>query len=176
MAKFTGRDAQGWILPVSVGLVIIVGWKYFGAPLLEKLGLKESGDDKDRIETEDLPQSKDYWSPGFYKIKPYPAGVTDKVLTTQKFAVDASKTIWDSINTFDWLTWVNDDENRIYGVFRQLQYKTQISFVADWFFYTYKKDLYQFLRSYLNDSEMGTLLTITNKKLWGFKRANGTIY
>jgi hypothetical protein len=165
----TGRQAREWILPVAVLAGGFILWKFGAAPLLESFGLKDSQADKDRIDTENLPANKDYWSPYFiHQTKPY--GVSAIILTTRAYALQEAENVWDSKGI------VNDNEEKLYGVFRALKYKSQISFLADVFKQQYSRDLYQFIRSFLNDSEMSTLLTITNKKPWGFVKKDGKIY
>lgn len=69
----------------------------------------------------------------------------------------------------------NDDESAVYGVFRALKSKTQISYLSEWFFYTYKQDLKAYLQSFLNENEFGNVATICNKLPIGISDNNGNI-
>jgi hypothetical protein len=83
-----------------------------------------------------------------------------------------SKIIWDSKGV-PYLT--NDDEAAIYGVFRSLKSKTQVSVLAEYFFQRYNKDLKTFLQSFLNQNEFGNVATICNKLPIGITDNNGNI-
>jgi hypothetical protein len=69
----------------------------------------------------------------------------------------------------------NDDEAAIYGVFRTLKSKTQVSYLAETFFMLYNKDLKAFLQSFLNNKEFGNVATICNKLKIGITDNNGNI-
>jgi hypothetical protein len=58
----------------------------------------------------------------------------------------------------------NDDESTILVAFRDLRNKIQVAQVAQGFSLRYSKDLYQFLRDMLSDSEMNEVLDIINAK------------
>ncbi len=52
----------------------------------------------------------------------------------------------------------NDDEEAVAQVFKRLQDKTQVADLSRVFYVQYKKDLYQYLRSFLSSSEMTDLV------------------
>ena len=83
-----------------------------------------------------------------------------------------SKIIYDA-KGLPYLT--NDDEAAVYGVFRALKSKTQISVLSGYFFMMYKKDLKTFLQSFLNEKEFGNVATICNKLPIGITDNNGNI-
>lgn len=58
----------------------------------------------------------------------------------------------------------NDDESTILAAFRDLRNKIQVAQVAQGFSLRYSKDLYQFLRDMLSDSEMNEVLDIITAK------------
>jgi hypothetical protein len=58
----------------------------------------------------------------------------------------------------------NDDESTILVAFRDLRNKIQVAQVAQGFSLRYSKDLYQFLRDMLSDSEMNEVLDIITAK------------
>ena len=63
----------------------------------------------------------------------------------------------------------NDNEEQIFGVFRAVRFKTQISFMVERFRLLYKLDLYTWLRdSVLSEKELSTVLNITSKLPTGF--------
>lgn len=156
---------------VKIGLLIAgayLGYEYVIKPVLEGVGLKDTADERDQEktqrQTENLAISKDYWNPSFFR-KP-PSGFQSLILT-QAWADGLAAQIWNSAG------WFNDDEEKIFGAFRQLDYRTQVSFLAARFFERYGKDLYTWLRdSVLNQAELNTVLQITNKLPNGFKNNN----
>jgi hypothetical protein len=83
-----------------------------------------------------------------------------------------SKIIWDA-KGIPYLT--NDDEAAVYGVFRALKSKTQVSVLAGYFFQKYNKDLKTFLQSFLNQNEFGNVATICNKLPIGITDNNANI-
>ena len=83
-----------------------------------------------------------------------------------------SKIIYDA-KGIPYLT--NDDEAAVYGVFRALKSKTQVSVLAGYFFRMYNKDLKTFLQSFLNEKEFGNVATICNKLAIGITDNNGNI-
>jgi hypothetical protein len=80
-----------------------------------------------------------------------------------------SKIIYDAKGVF------NDNEEAIYGVFRTLKTKTQVSSLAKGFFDIYKLDLYGFLENVLNLSELGKISEIVNKLPIGITDSKGNI-
>jgi uncharacterized protein YerC len=59
---------------------------------------------------------------------------------------------------------LNDNESAVYAAFRDLRNKIQVAQVAQGFSLRYSKDLYQFLRDMLSDSEMNEVLDIITAK------------
>lgn len=57
----------------------------------------------------------------------------------------------------------NDDESKLMGALNQFTYKTQISIVAYYFLKLYKKDLAQFLSTFLSAPELSKLYTKFDK-------------
>jgi hypothetical protein len=164
----SGKQASEWVKPVLYIGGAWLGWKYAVSPLLETLGLKDSkGEleaDKLRADVENAAGNKDYWSPNWWNqpASSFPIKNVQSVsLLTQATAKSDVEKLWDATGVF------NDDEEAIYGVFRSLKYKSQVSYLAYWFNAIKGKDLYQFIRSYLNDSELNVVLQITQKMPWG---------
>ena len=68
--------------------------------------------------------------------------------------------------------YLTDDEAKIYGVFRQLKYQSQISFLAEKFANKYSIDLLEYLKrgknqfnpgSGLNSEELTVIFNIVNR-------------
>lgn len=158
--KITAKDI------ISSPITLLVGgyfaYKLFLKPLLETLNIVDTPDEKIMREAADKANTSaptNYWTPTYYKYAP--AGKKPWILT-ETGARTISKRIYDAMGYF------NDDEEAIYGQFKALQYKTQISYLASIFFAVYKKDLFAFIESYFNDKEMVILLKITETKPTGF--------
>ena len=58
----------------------------------------------------------------------------------------------------------NDNEGAIYAAFRDCRNKIQVAQIAKGFSLRYSRDLYQFLRDMLSDSEMNEVLNIIGSK------------
>ncbi|TPN85791.1 hypothetical protein [Aquimarina algicola] len=52
----------------------------------------------------------------------------------------------------------DDDEKAVESIFKRLQDKTQVASLSKAFYTLFKKDLWRYLKSFLNDSEMETLV------------------
>lgn len=57
----------------------------------------------------------------------------------------------------------NDDEDAVYSVFEKLKTKSQVSFLALRFNERYNASLKNYLKSFLNNSEMANVANIINK-------------
>lgn len=74
---------------------------------------------------------------------------------------DLAKQMYDAKGMF------NDNEDALYGVLNNLQSQIQISFLSNYFYKTYKKDLLNYILSYTNTEERAKIYnTILNKKLY----------
>jgi hypothetical protein len=139
-------------------IVVVIVLLYFMVlrPILTKVGIIESKEDKERDKVAKTfgTAANSPFSPSYYKNAP--AG---SHLITRAMAEKLAGEINDAIGFF------SDDENKVYGTLRQLQYKTQLSFLADVFFQKYKMDLYQLFQRNLSDSEIDVINNIaTNLK------------
>lgn len=95
-----------------------------------------------------------FFNPNFYK-----SANTNILLDNIK----ASQLSTELHSSFGWRFWnYGDDEERIYGVFRRLQNKTQISQLADEYFLNYGKDLAGVLVERLDRSELVKLMSVIN--------------
>lgn len=161
MAKETNNTGK-YIL-IAGGLWL--GWRFVLAPLLEGLQLKDTPEEaaakKLQEKVENLNISRDYWNPLF--ITKAPAGYTALIYTQDDARILAAK-LKDAAGTF------NDNEEQIYSVFRQVKYKSQIAFLVYKFNSLFGLDLYTWLKdSVLNQAELNTVLSITEKLPNGYK-------
>lgn len=150
------------ILLYSVGG--LAAYNFILKPILEGLNLKDTAEEKAKeklqTETENLPVNSDYWKPSYYKQV---LGGKRSMIFTQASADNLCKRLMGAQGTF------NDNETVIYGVFRQCNYKSQVSFLAERFFILYRKDLYTWLKEdVLNQTELNIVLNITSKLPTGF--------
>jgi hypothetical protein len=147
-------------LYVRIG-VLVGAYFLILKPILEKLGLSKSAEEQQLSKEIDVastsitsPFSPRYWKEA--KVK--------TIITTDALNKLVS-TLYDAQSSF-----TGDDEASIYNVFRQLKYKTQVSYLADAFQKNYKFDLLESLknghpssinwRSGLNSEELQTVFNI----------------
>ena len=125
--------------------------------LLEKLGLKDSAEDKARKEAAkkaegeaDLVDSP--FNPAFYKTAP--AGTA--LLTSAK-ADELAKQIWDSVGT-----WYDDPEAG-FAAIKQCKNWASVSWLSDRFNSKYGRDLYNWMKiKYDTDAQVVVLTKIVN--------------
>lgn len=132
------------------GTGITLTYLFIVRPIFQKIGIIKTQDEKDQEK-----QEQDYsssasspFNPNFYK------SVAGAQLVTKAVAQSIAQTLYDAHG------FINDDEQAVYGALRQLSYKTQLSWVADVFYQQYQQDLYQYLRNFLDDSEMSIVNSI----------------
>lgn len=140
-----------WTPIVLLG-VVIVGKKTLIDPLLETFNLKDSKDDK----KVDASSRSEWWSASYFKTH------NGSALMKQADIHKAAETIYDAKG------YVYDDESAAIGVIRNIQYKSQISQLAETFNTMYKKDLYAYLLSFLSQDQMVQLIDIVKNKPTGF--------
>ncbi len=149
-AEEVGKDVIG---KVAIGATV-VGAAYFLVlkPVLQKVGLMDTKEDKTRStqSTQFSTGIESPFSPQYYKNK-----VGAKLITKAE-AQRLAKIIYEADGYF------NDNEGAVYSALRQLQYRTQLSWLADVFAQQYQKDLYTYLRSFMDDSEMDVVHGIAN--------------
>lgn len=136
------------LVPIILGGTVL----YFAPKIMELLGLAKDKGDK----TVDTAQYDAVWTPKYYKDL---AAKGKIYILTQDSLKNFAKQVYDSKGFF------NDDEDKLTGVFKAINYKTQVSQLAEYFFNTYKKDLYGFMNSFLdNDTEFVPIINIVNAK------------
>lgn len=85
--------------------------------------------------------------------KPFP-------VTKQLGAIGQAKIANFAKDLSDSNKWYNDDEDKLYNIFRQIQTQYQLSFLSGIFSTVHKKDLFQYLRGFLKDEEMEKIINI----------------
>lgn len=137
-----------------IAKVAIAGLAYIGIvhPLLKAVGLFKSKEEKaqEQLAQQNATSTASPFNPNYYKGKPGAA------LLTRAAATSLADSLYSGLGFF------NDKEATIYGVFRQLKAKTQVSFLADVFFQKYQRDLYGYLSGSLDDAEMLTVNQIVH--------------
>lgn len=127
-----------WGLVVAGGYVVYTMLKKFG--LIPSAALTEAGNLNDTIEL------KDYTSPNFWK-QAAPSGYQSMIFTTASTPALIDK-LWDAHGFF------NDCEECIPAVIKQVNYKTQYSWLADNFQKKYNQDLTAYLKNYFSEQEL----------------------
>lgn len=167
MENSRSGEALGW---VRVGIMVggaYLGYQYVLKPLLESTGLKPDKADDTVTDLEGQAPNKNPFDPTYKDA--WPVGAVSRWLIPDTHKQKLINILWDATGIF------NDDEEAIYGVFRSLDYKTMVSDLAEAFFKAKKKDLYGYLKNYLNTAELATVIGIINKKPAGFRLKSGRI-
>jgi hypothetical protein len=138
-------------------LVYLAGNKIF-----QKLGIVKSAEDILASQATTQLDKENYFDPAYYedRKKIY------TVLSLEDKGVSYAKKLYNAKGIF------NDNEADVYGVFRALQSKTQVSLIAKAFFGLYGKDLKNYLQpstGFLNDSEWQEVVNICSKLKEGIK-------
>lgn len=117
-------------LVIGLGFLIIA---YFGIikPVTDKLGLTKSDTDKAEAELKAIANSVNGWDPNYYK-------------TLRNISIllptDASATVLANQIYKAWGI-INDNEQAIYAVFRQIRSQAHLSFLCEKYNKLYKQDL-----------------------------------
>jgi len=99
-------------------------------------------------------ETASYWDYNKF-LSTVPAGA---LLLTQAGAAAYVDDLWDATGYF------NDDEDKIFGVFRAMKTKSQVAALAKRFNQLKSKDLYSYLDEYLNDEELLKVKAIIDQK------------
>lgn len=146
---------QNLIFKAGIGVAI-----YFLVvkPLLEKTGLKDSAEEKEAEKKLEQQETKiNIWQ-GVEAVKRAAGKGKNVTLLTYATAVGKADAINDSLN------WYNDDEERIYGIFRSLNAQTQVASIVDQYRARHKADLLATLQDYLSKDEMNQVISIIDQK------------
>lgn len=140
---------------------ILVGGYFVGKSILEKLGLKESAEDLEtKAKLKEQETKFNIWG-GIISLQK--AAGTRKVIKvlTKVGSEFYAKQINNALGLF------NDDEQAIFGVFRQIRFKSQVASIVTAYFNLYKKDLLTTLKSKLSESELAEVINIIETKPLG---------
>jgi len=122
--------------------------------LLQKTGLLPSAASNQAAQNLQELESSNYWNYNDFLAKA-PGG---HALLTQSGAAAYVDDLWNATGYF------NDDEEKIYGVFRAMRTQSQIAALAKRFNQLKSKDLYGYLKDYLNETELLTVKRIIDQK------------
>jgi hypothetical protein len=151
-------DTKTIVTVGAVGLGIYILYKPIKA-LFDTFGITQSATEQ-KVQTIQTSGSKSPFSPLYYK------SFNRAVLMPVAQANAKAKAIFDSI------TYFGNDYSKILAIFKTLNYKTQVSFLAQQFQALYKKDLLEYLRSgkssrlvqnALSDNQVQTIIDLVNK-------------
>lgn len=107
-------------------------------------------------EISDFEKTNDYklaFTPDMWQGK-----TSDIVFISNENALKFAKDINSAFGT------INDDEEKIYGVYRQIPSKASAMKVAVYYFSYFKADLYQTLKNKLSDAELKVIIDIVKSK------------
>jgi hypothetical protein len=114
----------------------------------EKLGLTKSKEDKENEAKIERLSNLEFWKPSYYREMLAEHGRAKIALSKPETVEKVAKQFYDAKGIF------NDDETKVYGMLRALRYDTQLSQISERFFQMYKKDLYNYIASFMNEKEM----------------------
>lgn len=147
-------------------LIYIAGNKIF-----QKVGLTKSPEEKEKEQQQQqvyqAQLTEQYFDPDYYKSR---MKVYKYVRLWTASSAKSLCVILYNAKGIPYLT--NDDEDAVYGVFKQCSAKTQVSQLSQVFYEMYKKDLKSYLQSFLNKDEFGNVLAICNRMIEGVSNDN----
>ena len=127
-------------------------------PLTEKLGLKASSEEKEAEKILEKQETKiNIWQGTEAVKRAAGANSTIKLLSYSSAATKADG-IQDSFSFY------NDNEERIYAIFRDLNAQTQVASLVDQYRLRHKADLLNALKSNLSTTEVNEITKIINQK------------
>jgi hypothetical protein len=155
---------QNTLIKVAGGLVAAgLGYNYIFKPLLASLGVVKSTEDKKN----DAWALSDVFDIAYYKNLPAKA-----YLMKMAEVNDLIKRLWDATNTYQWYTFftgiTDDDETAIYSALRQPRYKSQVAQLNYYFLNAHGVTLIDYLKKWLNESELAQCREIIEAKKRGF--------
>lgn len=122
--------------------------------LLQKTGLLPSLESNQAAQNLQALESSNYWNYNDFLQKAPPG----HALLTQAGAAAYVDDLWNATSFY------SDDEDAIYGVFRAMRTQSQIAALAKRFNQLKGKDLYGYLKDYLNEAELLTVKRIIDQK------------
>ena len=133
-----------------------------GKKVFQKLGIVETAADVQAAQASAQVDKENYFDPAYYDER-------HKIYTVLSLADQGeayAKKLYNAKGIF------NDNEADVYGVFRALQAKTQVSLIARAFFRLYGQDLKNYLQpstGFLSTSEWNEVVNIISKLKEGIK-------
>ena len=122
--------------------------------LLQKTGLLPTAESNQAAQNLQALESSNYWNYNDF-LQKAPGG---HALLTQAGAAAYVDDLWNATSFY------SDDEEAIYGVFRAMRTQSQIAALAKRFNQLKSKDLYGYLKDYLNEAELLTVKRIIDQK------------
>lgn len=143
-------DYSAYILPVGILLLSYT--------VLKRIGIIP---DKTKEQTETAQLFKDYFSPDYLRQlrKKYKV-----MIFSPTGAGYIAQQIFEAKGTF------NDDEGKLFAAIKAILYKTQVSQIAEIFANKYKKDLAQYLGTFLNAEELQRIYNYFDNLPGGFRK------
>jgi hypothetical protein len=140
---------------------LLVGGYFIIKPLLEKLGLKESAEDRQaKAKLREQERTFNIWG-GVASIQK--SAGKNKLITL--LSVNGANFYAKQIKQAFGI--VNDNEEQIYNVFRAIRFKSQVASIVTAYSNLYKADLLTTLKSRLSESELNEIINIIETKPLG---------
>jgi hypothetical protein len=154
----TKQDNSNYLLYGGALVLLYVA----GNKIFQKLGIVETAADVQASQASAQVDKENYFDPAYYedRKKVY------TIMSLEDKGLSYAKKLYNAKGIF------NDNEADVYGVFRALQSKTQVSLIAKAFFGLYGKDLKNYLQpstGFLNESEWNEVVNIISKLKEGIK-------
>lgn len=124
---------------------------YFIYRFAQKIGVVK---DESDIKSEEL-ENASFWTADFYR-NAAKKGYEPLILTASR-SRQLVNDLWDAKGVF------NDNEEAVYGIFRSLSTKSQVSFLSERFYNIKGKDLIQWLNGFLSTEELAKIYNIVQK-------------
>lgn len=122
--------------------------------IMQKIGVVPTAASTQAAQNLQQLESASYWDYNKF-LSTLPAGAA---LLTMAGAAAYVDDLWDATGTF------NDDEEKIYGVFRAMKTQSQVAALAKRFNQLKNKDLFGYLNDYLNETELLKVKAIIDQK------------
>lgn len=143
-----------------IGIPLVIGGGYFGVvrPILRKIGALKSPEDKAFDKVNDLTEKQPFWSRSYYLtinngVKPL----------TETQANHYANELYQSMKGGTWWnlgTGLGTDENKLYGVFRNVGSKAGVSQVSEKYYNTRQSDLLSDMKDELSPDYLSRVAQI----------------
>lgn len=147
----------------------------------QKVGIFQTAQESQDEATLQTTLTSNYWLPKFWKdyvnkykkvmiLTPAAQENLGNLLVQAKGTTDPFSSI------FYGQSFIGDDEQKVYGVFRSMNYQTSLSSLADYWLKTYNQDLLSYLKEFLNEEELTNISKIIAKYKVGYSTDGGKTY